>query len=539
MASEFAQSLGIRLRRAYKSLHRRANAELRRQFGVTADQFVVLSLLAEADGESQQELCRRCYSDPSTTGALVRLMERRGWVMRDTDPDDLRARRVHLTADGRSLQGRLWEAADESFHRDLWSVPRDDRERRLLFDALERVVVAMERSSDGPMERVEPYRLSIIADEDPYPYYRQLRDCDPAHRSDPEDIWVLTRYEDVASAFRNWRVWSSARRGNLLNDMPERIGRTLGTSDPPDHRFARNIVEKTFRRSTIEQLSERIAALARELADAARERGSAELVQDISEPFNAAILGAMFGVPDGDFVRLRRWLDDFFLREESNGRQQSRQAVAMARLGKYLEGLASEREARPGNDLMSEMLIAEVDGRRMSRRQVVMTTMTFLTAGFESTNNLFTNLAYALAKHPEVYGRLKREPELVPSFVEEGMRWDAAAQGFVRTPVEPVTLHGRTIPQGAQVLLHIGAANRDERAFPDPDVFDLDRCTKRHLGLGAGIHFCVGAPLSRLMAHSLFEALLDASSVWRVDLPNARRVTTPNFRGFAKLPVLI
>ena len=208
MASGFAKSLGIRLRRAYQSLHRRANAELRRQFGVTADQFVVLSLLAERDGVSQQELCSRCYSDPSTMGALVRLMEGRGWVSRDPDPRDLRTRRVRLTRDGRLLQKRLWEAAYASFHRDLWGVPRSAEEEHSLFDALDRIVLAMEGTGVRGDPAVAPYRPSVVADDDPYPYYQQLRDNDPAHRSEPENIWVLTRYKDVSDAFRDWRTWS-------------------------------------------------------------------------------------------------------------------------------------------------------------------------------------------------------------------------------------------------------------------------------------------------------------------------------------------
>ena len=144
MSTRFAESFGIRLRRAYQSLHRRANFELRRQFDVTADQFVVLSLLAERDGVSQQEICSRCYSDPSTIGALVRLMEVRGWVRRETDPHDGRARQVHLTAAGRELQQQMWAAADGSFHKALWAVPRNAEEERMLFDVLDRVVEAME-----------------------------------------------------------------------------------------------------------------------------------------------------------------------------------------------------------------------------------------------------------------------------------------------------------------------------------------------------------------------------------------------------------
>ncbi len=147
MAEEFASSFGMRLRRACQALHRRTNAEMRRKFNVTADQFVVLNLLAEGACSSQQQLCTRCYSDPSTMGALVRLMETRGWVRREPDASDGRARSVRLTRKGRALQKKLWGAAAEGIHRRLWSVPRSAREQRVLFDALDRVVAAMDDES--------------------------------------------------------------------------------------------------------------------------------------------------------------------------------------------------------------------------------------------------------------------------------------------------------------------------------------------------------------------------------------------------------
>lgn len=384
-----------------------------------------------------------------------------------------------------------------------------------------------------------PYRLAISAARDPYPAYRAFRNRDPAHYSAPEDLWVLTRYADVAAAFRDWRTWSSRGRGNLINDMPERIGRTLGTIDPPDHRYARGLAEKAFTRGTVERLSSEIDDLAGRLAAAARERGTVDMVADISAPFNATILGAMFGVPGREFMRLRRWLDDFFLRDEAGPDEESRQAAAMRNLREFLDALAREREERPSDDLMSTMLRARDGGRGLGRDRVVVTTMTFLSAGFESTNNLFTNLAFALAIHPRVYRQVKGDPSLVPALIEEGMRWDAAAQGFVRCPSRDVAMHGKTIPAGAQVLLHIGAANRDERAFERPDRFEVARPENRHLGFGKGIHFCVGAPLARKMAQALFARLLGASAVWEVDLERARRVKTPNFRGFSVLPLRI
>ena len=387
------------------------------------------------------------------------------------------------------------------------------------------------------------YTLDIIAEKDPYPVYRWLRDNQPAHYSDVEDIWVLTRYEDVANAFRDWKTWSSTRRGNLVNDIPDRVGKTLGTTDPPQHTFARGLVNKAFTPRTVAELQPRIGALAEKLSRDAREKGEIEFVSDISAPFNAAILGAMFGVPDKDFIELRYWLDDFFVREEAPEGKTPRQVVAMNRLRDYLNELADARLANaaslPEDDLMTAMLLAEEDGRRLEREQVVVTTMTFLVAGFESTNNLFTNLTHALALHPHIYDLLKQDLSLVPAFVEEGMRWDAAAQGFVRSPNHDVVLHDRVIPENAQVLLHIGSANRDERQFDRPDTFDVARDNTRHLGLGRGIHFCVGAPLGRAMPQQLFTALLDASDMWEIDLESAERVTTPNFRGFWRLPLRV
>jgi cytochrome P450 len=388
------------------------------------------------------------------------------------------------------------------------------------------------------MERFN-YSLNIIATDDPYPTYKWMRDEDPAHYSETEDVWVLTRYADCSAAFKDWKTWSSQRRGNLLNDLPERVGKTLGTTDPPRHTFARGIVNKAFTPSTVANLKPKVRALAQQLCDRAREKGTIEFVEDLSAPFNAAILGAMFGVPDQDFIALRHWLDDFFKREKPQPGQEPPQAIAMRELRGYLAAHAERRQAQPGDDLMSAMLLAEEGGQQLSFDQVVVTTMTFFTAGFESTNNLFTNLTYALAQHPEVYEEVRANLALISAFVEEGMRWDAAAQGFVRTPTQNVTLHNKVIPEGSQVLLHIGSANRDEREFAEPDRFDIHRVDQRHLGMGQGIHFCVGSPLGRVMAQFLFEELLPVSTRWEVDLNGAARVTTPNFRGFTRLPLMM
>ncbi len=386
---------------------------------------------------------------------------------------------------------------------------------------------------------IEPYTLDVPRRADPYPYYAELRRQDPVHYSPVEEIWVLTRFDDCLAAFSDPQIWSSQRRGNLLNDLPERIGRTLGTTDPPRHTFARRLVNKAFTPRTVAGLEPLIRSESAELHDAACAKGTFEYVHDISAPLNARILGAMFGVPEAEFLRVRGWLDDFFVRDKLEPGREPRQVVAMRELRGYVDTLVAARLQRPGDDLISAMLAAREDGEALTHEQVAVTTMTFLTAGFESTNNLFTNMVHALALHPEIHGRLRADPSLVPAFTEEAMRWDAAAQGFVRTPTHDVEIRDSKVPEGAQVLVHIGAANRDPDAFPDPDRFDVDRGGGRHLGLGHGAHFCVGGPLGRVLARVAVEDLVARAPTVAVDLDTAIRVSTPNFRGFQRLDVTV
>jgi cytochrome P450 len=385
----------------------------------------------------------------------------------------------------------------------------------------------------------EPYTLDVPRHADPYPYYAELRRDDPAHYSPVEDIWVLTRFDDCLGAFRDAETWSSQRRGNLLNDLPERIGKTLGTTDPPRHTMVRKLVSNAFTPRTVAGLEPLIRELSKTLHDEACAKGTFEYVADISAPLNAHILGAMFGVPDADFLDIRRWLDDFFVREKPEPGHEPAQVVAMRELRAYVDGLVAERVERPEDELMSAMLAAQEEGAALTHEQVAVTTMTFLTAGFESVNNLFTNVVVALSQHPQYLDRLRGDPTAVQAFIEEAMRWDAPAQGFVRTPTHDVDLHGKTIPEDAQVLVHIGAANRDPDAFPDPDRFDIDRSSGRHLGLGHGAHFCVGAALGRALGRIALEDLVVRSRTVAVDLDTAVRVSTPNFRGFQRLDVTV
>ena len=381
------------------------------------------------------------------------------------------------------------------------------------------------------------YLLSTPQLDDPYPYYRMLRDEDPVHYSATEDLWVISRFEDCLEVLTNWKTWSSERRGNLINDPKERIGKTLGTTDPPRHTTARQLVNTAFTPRRVADLEPVVRAHASRIAGAAAARERIEYVHDVAAPLTAFVLGALFGMDEAEVLELRPALDDFFTRDAAAMGDEAPHVKAMTTLRRALDGLVVQRRQKPGTDLISAMIGAEEQGARLSHEQVVVTTMTFLTAGFESVNNLLTNMANALSRVPGLFGELTKQPALISRFVEEAMRWDAAAQGFVRSPVDDVELHERAVPAGAQVLVHIGSANRDERQFEGADRFDLHRATKRHLGLGHGTHFCVGAPLGRQLARISWDELLKVSSRFECDYSTAERVRTPNFRGFTHLEV--
>jgi cytochrome P450 len=208
------------------------------------------------------------------------------------------------------------------------------------------------------------YPLLIVASDDPYPTPKRLRDEDPAHYSRTEQVWVLTRYADVAGAFKDWKTWSSQQRGNLLNDTPDPAGKIRGTTDSPRHTFARGSVNAAVTPKTVAGLKAVIDRLARQLCGRAQASGAIEFVADISAPYNAAMLGAMFGVPESDFIQLRHWLDDFFRRDAPPPGQEPAQVVAIRHLREYMLGRARSRQ-QPVDDLLAAMLPAEENGQRL------------------------------------------------------------------------------------------------------------------------------------------------------------------------------
>jgi len=340
---------------------------------------------------------------------------------------------------------------------------------------------------------------------DPYPTYHRLRAEDPVHHS-PLGFWVLTRYDDVVAALRDPRLakeaiasFVAARFGAPVPAM----GLSMLDRDPPDHTRLRGLVSKAFTPRVVEGLRPRIQQIVDGLLDRVKARGSMDLIEEFAYPIPVIVICEMLGVPVEDHERFKGWsldiargLDLIWLGPDSEvGRRsvESRQALA-----EYFRGLIAQRRAAPRNDLLSGLIAAEEAGDKLNETELLATCILLLIAGHETTVNLIGNGTHALLRHGDQLERLRRDPGLIGSAVEELLRFDGPVQRTARIPSEDVVFGGHTIPKGEMVMPFIGAADRDPAQFPDPDHLDIGRGDNRHIAFGWGIHFCLGAPLARI-----------------------------------------
>jgi cytochrome P450 len=245
----------------------------------------------------------------------------------------------------------------------------------------------------------------------------------------------------------------------------------------------------------------------------------------------------MLGVPEADRATLRRWADLVVHREEAIPGMPPAAIESALRMLQYFGGMIAEGRARPRDDLTGALLEAEIDGDRLSDKEIIGFLFLMIVAGNETTTKLLGNALYWLWRNPSERDRLRRDPGLVPRWVEETLRYDNSSQALARVMAEDVLLHGTRLEAGEKVVLLVGSANRDERAFDDPDRFDLLRNTRASLAFGHGTHFCLGAALARLEGRVALEELWSAAPDYEIDPSGIVRVHSVNVRGFAALPV--
>ncbi|MFD4855766.1 cytochrome P450 [Streptomyces atratus] len=389
-------------------------------------------------------------------------------------------------------------------------------------------------AADAPFALFDPWSPAFVAD--PYPAYAALRAAGRVHYFEPTDQWLVPHHFDVSALLRDRRLG----RTYLHRFTHEEFGRTpppaehepfhtlngqgLLDLEAPDHTRIRRLVSKAFTPRTVEQLVPTVRRLAAGLVDSFVEAGGGDLLTAVAEPLPVAVIAEMLGIPESDRAPLRPWSAAICGMFELNPSDDTARAAVRASLdfSAYLRELIKERRKNPGTDLISALIAAHDEGERLSEQEMISTCVLLLNAGHEATVNTTVNGWWTLLRHPEQLAALRTDHGLLPTAIEELMRYDTPLQMFERWVLDDIEIDGTVIPRGSEVALLFGSANRDPARFPAPDTLDLARRENPHITFGAGIHFCLGAPLARVELAASFGELLRRA-------PNLRLVAEPEW----------
>jgi cytochrome P450 len=383
---------------------------------------------------------------------------------------------------------------------------------------------------------------------DPYPYYAHLRSTDPVHWADQFGGWVLTRYADVITVLRSPDASSERTAAARLQVEPEFQAiyeirsHAMLNADAPRHTRLRLLVNKAFTPKTVEELAPFIRKFVDEALGAAQARGRMNVMTDLAFPLPATVIAEMLGVPPVDRDRFKKWSDDSIasvgnLPSNLSPEVLRKSITAMEQLQNYFKGIIAQRRAEPRDDLISALVKAQEEGDRLSEEELLANSALLLNAGHETTTNLIGNGTLALLRHPDQMRRLRDDPSLIHSGIEELLRYDSPVQFTSRVLKADMEISGKLMKAGQTVLLLLGAANRDPGQFPDPDRLDVGRTDNKHVAFGLGSHFCLGAPLARLEGRIVFEAMLHRIPNMRLDGPPPRYRQNFNLRGLESLDI--
>lgn len=388
-----------------------------------------------------------------------------------------------------------------------------------------------------------PYDYAVH--EDPYPFYAQLRTEAPLYHNDELGFWALSRHEDVSAAFRDSARFSSAE-GVSLDKMASgpHAHRTMSflAMDPPRHTRMRALVSRGFTPRRVVELEPRIREIAVEYLDAALERGDDEpfdVIGDFAGRLPMDVISELMGVPASDRVEVRRLADLLVHREEGVEDVPPAGIEAAMTLFGYYSDMIAQRRANPTDDLTSALLVAEIDGDRLSDDDVVAFLFLMVVAGNETTTKLLGNALYWAWRNPDQRTSVWSGERTIVEWIEETLRYDTSTQMLARVATTDVELHGGVIPKGDRVVLLVGSANRDPEVFDDPDAYRVGRDTSQILSFGVGRHFCMGASLARLEARVALEEFHRRFSGYDLDPDGIARVHSVNVRGFASLPATL
>ena len=354
---------------------------------------------------------------------------------------------------------------------------------------------------------VFPYEDPAFA-ADPFPFYKTLRGRGPVRRvvtARGVEAWLIARYDDGLAALSDPRLSSDFRDATdtrLLDQLPsteqESFLRSMIRVGPPDHTRLRRLVSKAFTARRVAGLRHRVQEITNRLLDAVTPAGRADLIDDFALPLPVTVICELLGVPGEDREAFQEWTD-IVLTQRPGSPDRAQLDHAWRRMWSYLERRVAAKRAQPGDDLLSALITARDQERRLDEDELVAMAFLLLVAGYVTTVNLIGSGIAALLAHPDQLKLLRDDPDLLPGAVEEFLRYDGPVNpGIIRFPTEDVEIGGVTIPRGATILIATAIADRDPAQFPDPDRLDVTRSENAHLAFGHGIHYCLGAPLARL-----------------------------------------
>jgi cytochrome P450 len=394
-----------------------------------------------------------------------------------------------------------------------------------------------------------PFAAGVLAD--PYPMYRALLQHNPVSWTEMMEGWVFTRYADVSQilthpAMSADRTKARTRFTAMIEEQQRSFGAfsrapTMLNSDPPEHTRLRRLVSKAFTPRSVENLRPRIQSIVDELLDDAEERGQMDLVTALGYPLPVIVIAEMLGVPTADREKFKKWSNDVVATlggpfVPPNVLEQARQAIES--LAEYLMPIIHDRGTNPREDLISALVAAKDQGQALSEDEIFTTTVLLLIAGNETTTHLIDNGTYALLRNPDQLKKLRDDPSLMPGAVEELLRFIGPVQATARIVREDLVIGGQDLKEGQVAMTLLGAANHDPAKWGDTaDKLDITRNASDHVGLGDGIHFCLGAPLARAEAQIAIGSLIRRFPKLRLENESPEWGGTFIIRGVKSLPL--
>ena len=371
--------------------------------------------------------------------------------------------------------------------------------------------------------------------DDPYPIYRELRDQVPVYHNEERNFWALSRYADCQAAVRDFKTFSSAK-GTSLEDLKAQVKLLINT-DPPEHTKMRHLISKLFTPAQVAPLEAAVRKMAKELLAPHLGSRRIDIITDFAAKLPMAIICQLLGFPRSDEDMLRGLTDTVVHRDEGMAEMPDEGMHATLKLYEYFNADMAKRSANASReDIITLLMAAEEDGR-LTHDEVLGYIYILSIAGNETTTKLIGNVCFQLHRHPGQAAELRENPSILPSAVEETMRFDGPTQMMARTTTKATVLHNVTIPADAKIALLFTSANRDERHYQNAESFDIHRNPRDHLGFGGGLHACIGAALARLEARVAMEEIIAALGHFEVDETKLERMHSPNVRGYTRVPL--